>query len=163
MPQRSFVGIFCLYHMRKTTDGTFYMIPFIFEKPFESGSHDVYQNRQCMKRWIFLVLIFFSLSSMAEQPPATYQQLKAEFVNLRMDQALSSDMRAGLKLRMSRQTKIWIGVGTGVATTAVAGYFFIKGQRQQYQDALLIGGAVYLPVLVVLTLSEEKRSRGPYG
>lgn len=117
-----------------------------------------------MKRWIFLTLLtLFALFSLADEPPATYQQLKAEFVNLEMDRGLPADMQAGLKLRLSRQAKIWIGVGTGVATTAVAGYFFITGQREQYQDALLIGGAVYLPVLVVLTLSDEKRRRGPYG
>jgi len=117
-----------------------------------------------MKRWIFMTLLtLFSLSAVADEPPATYQQLKAEFVNLKMKRGLSADMQAGLKLRLSRQAKIWIGVGTGVATTAVAGYFFIRGQREQYQDALLIGGAVYLPVLVVLTLSDERRQRGPYG
>ncbi|MBS3774911.1 MAG: hypothetical protein KGY70_06985 [Bacteroidales bacterium] len=117
-----------------------------------------------MKRWIFLPLLtLFALFSLADEPPATYQQFRAELVNLEMDQALPADRQAGLKLRLSRQAKIWIGVGTGVATTAVAGYFFIRGQRKQYQDALLIGGAVYLPVMVVLTLSDEKRRRGPYG
>jgi len=143
---------------------SFNIIPFILERVFVYGRNIAHQIGYNMTKWIFFVVfIFFSFSTIAEQPPANYQQLKAEFLNLEMDRKLSADMQAGLKLRLSHQAKIWIGVGTGVATTAVAGYFFMKGQREQYQDALLIGGAVYLPVLVVLTLSEEKRRRGPYG
>ena len=106
----------------------------------------------------FVVLLLIVSGVRAGEVPETYQQFKTAFV--RMEKPAMAEKAINLKMR--RQTKIWVGVGAGVATMAVAGYFFINGQQEQYEQALLIGAGAYIPVIAVLMLTDEKRDRGPY-
>lgn len=106
----------------------------------------------------FVVLFMIFSGAKAGEVPETYQQFKTAFVRMEMP----ATAERGINLKMQRQTKIWVGVGAGVATMAVAGYFFINGQQEQYEQALLIGAGAYIPVIAVLVLTDEKRDRGPY-
>ncbi len=116
-------------------------------------------NSRLAKLIMTLLALFFIFSGVkAENLPETYQQFKTAFVQMEVPAMADK----GINLKMRRQTKIWVGVGAGVATMAVAGYFFINGQQEQYEQALLIGAGTYIPVIAVLVLTDEKRDRGPY-
>ena len=106
------------------------------------------------KSLLLLVILFLSLQVNAENPPQTYQQFKAEFLDM---QFKSSNF-----LKISETTGRWIAGGAGAALVAVSGYFLVNGQMTQFQNAVLIGGAVYIPLLAILILSEDEGSRFPY-
>ena len=104
---------------------------------------------------LLLTILLISLQVTAEKPPATYQQLKAEFMQMQLKN--SSNF-----IEISETTGRWIAGGAGAALVAVSGYFLVNGQMNQFQNAVLIGGAVYIPLLAVLILAEDDGSRFPY-
>ena len=106
------------------------------------------------KSLIFLSILFISLQAAAEKPPATYQQFRTEFMNVQLN---NSNF-----LEISETTGTWIAAGTGAALVAVSGYFIVNGQMSKFQNAVLIGGAAYIPILAILILSEDDGSGFPY-
>jgi hypothetical protein len=107
------------------------------------------------KSLLFLTIIFLYLQAAAEKPPETYQQFKAEF----MDMQFSNNSNF---IEISENTGRWIAGGAGAALVAVSGYFLVNGQMNQFQNAVLIGGAAYIPLLAILILAEDDGSRFPY-
>ena len=107
------------------------------------------------KTLLLLSILFLSLQVKAENPPATYQQFKAEF----MDMQLSNSSNF---IEISENTGRWIAGGAGAALVGISGYFLVNGQMNQFQNAVLIGGAVYIPLLAIVILAEDDGSRFPY-
>jgi hypothetical protein len=107
------------------------------------------------KSFIFLSVIFLSLQLAANKPPDTYQQFKAEFIQ--MDLSKSHNF-----IKISENTGRWIAGGAGAALVGVSGYFLVNGRMNQFQNAILIGGAAYIPLLAILILAEDEGSRFPY-
>jgi len=106
------------------------------------------------KQILILCLVFLSLQMAAEKPPATYQQFRAEFMNM--------EHNNNYIFRIDQTTITWIAAGTGVGIVGVSGYFLVNGQMSKFQNAALIGGAAYIPILAILILSEDDGPRFPY-
>mgnify|MGYP006299221927 FL=1 len=107
------------------------------------------------KSLLFLSVIFLYLQAAAENPPETYQQFKAEFMDMQFSN--SSNF-----IKISENTGRWIAVGAGTALVGISGYFLVNGQMNQFQNTVLIGGAAYIPLLAILILAEDDGSRFPY-
>lgn len=108
-----------------------------------------------MKKQILIVcLVFVSLRMAAEKPPATYQQFRTEFMNM--------ELSNNYIFELDQTTSTWIAAGTGMGIVGVSGYFLVNGQMSKFQNAVLIGGAAYIPILAILILSEDSGSRFPY-
>lgn len=109
-----------------------------------------------MKKFLlFLILVFLALQAAAEKPPETYQRLKAEFMHMKLS-------NSSYFIEISENTGRWIAGGAGAALVGVSGYFLVNNQMTQFQNAVLIGGAVYIPLLAILVLAEDEGSRFPY-
>jgi hypothetical protein len=102
------------------------------------------------KQIIIFSLLICSLQVSADQPPQTYQQFKAEFLNI-----------PGKKLfDINTRTLNWVGIGTGVVTFSVGGYYLMNGESDKFQTTVLIGTAVYLAFLPIVLLNNEERPKG---
>ena|GEM_PF-5238408 len=109
-----------------------------------------------MKKFLFIFsIICLSFKLYAENPPQSYQQFKAEF----LDMQFSNNSNF---IEISENTGRWIAVGAGAALVGISGYFLANGQMSQFQNAVLIGGAAYIPLLAILILAEDDGSRFPY-
>ncbi|MFW5944919.1 MAG: hypothetical protein ACOCTU_06630 [Bacteroidota bacterium] len=107
------------------------------------------------KSLLLLSIIFLSFQAEADKPPATYQQFKAEFVHMKHS-------NSSYFIEISENTGRWIAGGAGAALVGISGYFLINNQMTQFQNAVLIGGAAYIPLLAILILSEDEGSKFPY-
>ena len=106
-----------------------------------------------MKKTLLLItLIFFALEIKAEKLPETYHRFRSEFMT----------MQAHNNLAINSYTTKWIGIGAGVALFATSGYFLVNDQMKNFQYTILIGGALYIPTLVIMILSEDKYGNFPY-
>ena len=106
------------------------------------------------KHLLFLSILLLSLQAAAENPPATYQQFRTKFMNVQLKKSNF--------LEISETTGTWIAAGTGAALVGLSGYFLLNNQMTRFRDTVLIGGAAYIPVLVILIISEDDDSGFPY-
>ena len=104
---------------------------------------------------IYIALTILSVQALAESPPRSYKELKAEFLAMEAsDQALA--INPGIQKS--------VGIGMGVGLVAVSGYFLMTDDMKSFQTTAIIGGAAYVSWFIVTELIGNKRGRpGPYG
>ena len=103
-------------------------------------------------RVILLIVVLVPLQLEAHSLPPSYQQFKTEFMNY----------QPGGKIELARSTKIWLGIGTGSVIFATSGYFLSQGHQDKFEATILIGSAVYIPVLILLIIADDSNGGFPY-